>query len=53
MVEKVLDLFPRTVKMAKCVDLINGISSSHIETVVLLAKRQKKKMGTKRSPSAF
>lgn len=28
-------------------------ASRHIETVVLLAKRQKKKMGTKRSPSAF
>ena len=39
MVEKVLDLFPRTVKMAKCVDLINGISSSHVETVCLLVRR--------------
>ena len=40
MVKKGFDLFPQTLKTAKYAVLINGISSSHVETVVLLSREK-------------
>ena len=34
--EMAMDLFPQTLKTAKCAVLIYGISSSHVESCVLL-----------------
>ena len=50
----ILDIYQNTEYRAKKIQPVDMFPASrHIETVVLLAKRQKKKMGTKRSPSAF
>ena len=37
--EMAMDLFPQTLKTAKCAVLINGISSSHTENVCLLLRK--------------
>ena len=37
-----VDLFPRTSKSAKCAVVIRSIHASHVKTVVLMSRKDKK-----------